>query len=112
MTMGYVLYGKAGTLVLDIKTGQLSMGLKAEGGELKEVALDPAKVVSWRVRIPLCTRSTCTLVTNDRRLCTVRHTGVMHACSTLQGIIKGHHTDASRWRRSSWQPSGGRRRSG
>ena len=60
MTKGYVLYGKEGTLVLDISAGKLQMGLKAEGGELQEVPVDPAKIVTWRVRelpFPLLTQS-------------------------------------------------------
>ena len=49
MSKGYVLYGKAGTLVLDLAAGKLLMGLKAEAGELKEVPVDPAKIATWRV---------------------------------------------------------------
>lgn len=49
MSKAYVLYGKEGTLVLDLASDKLLMGLKAEGGELKEVPLEPAKIAPWRV---------------------------------------------------------------
>lgn len=50
MKWGYALYGREGTLVLDLDAGKLLMGTKAEGGELKEVALQQNKMASWRVR--------------------------------------------------------------
>ena len=47
---GYTLYGKEGTLHLDLDAGKLLLGLKSEGGQLKEVSIDADKAASWRVR--------------------------------------------------------------
>ncbi|EIE27170.1 hypothetical protein COCSUDRAFT_64103 [Coccomyxa subellipsoidea C-169] len=46
---GYTLYGKEGTLHLDLDAGKLLLGLKSEGGQLKEVSIDADKAASWRV---------------------------------------------------------------
>jgi hypothetical protein len=47
---GYTLYGREGTLHLDLDAGRLLLGLKADGGKLEEVQLEGSKVASWRVR--------------------------------------------------------------
>lgn len=46
---GYTLYGKHGTLHLDLDASKLLLGLKSEGGHLKEVTMKPEKSASWRV---------------------------------------------------------------
>ncbi len=46
---GYTLYGKEGTLHLDLDAGKLLLGLKSEGGQLKEVSIDSEKSGVWRV---------------------------------------------------------------
>ncbi|CAL8462816.1 g2350 [Coccomyxa elongata] len=46
---GYTLYGKEGTLHLDLDAGKLLLGLKSEGGHLKEVSIESEKSGAWRV---------------------------------------------------------------
>lgn len=48
---GYTIYGKEGTLHLDLDAGRLLLGIQSEGGQLKEVSIDADKAASWRVRI-------------------------------------------------------------
>ncbi len=50
MKKGYALYGKEGTLALDLDADQLLLGLKTEGAELKPVTLEEGKIATWRVR--------------------------------------------------------------
>ena len=52
MKKGYALYGKEGTLVLDLDADQLLLGLKSEGAKLKPVTLEESKIASWRVLLP------------------------------------------------------------
>ena len=49
---GYTLYGKEGTLHLDLDAGKLLLGLRSDGGHLKEVSIDAEKSAAWRVRAP------------------------------------------------------------
>lgn len=48
-----MLYGKQGTLFLDLEKKKLMLGLKSEGGELKEVSVSEDKKERWKV----CTHS-------------------------------------------------------
>ena len=54
MKKGYALYGKEGTLVLDLDADELLLGLKSEGGKLNPVRLEEDKIASWRVGYPGC----------------------------------------------------------
>ena len=48
-TKGYVLYGKEGTLFLNLDERRLLLGLKSERGQLKEVPIAEDKKESWKV---------------------------------------------------------------
>jgi hypothetical protein len=48
-TKGYVLYGKEGTLFLNLDERRLLLGLKSEGGQLKEVPIAEDMKESWKV---------------------------------------------------------------
>ena len=48
-TKGYVLYGKEGTLFLNLDEKKLLLGLKSEGGQLKEVNILEDKKERWKV---------------------------------------------------------------
>jgi hypothetical protein len=43
------LYGKEGTLFLNLDEGKLLLGLKSEKGQLKEVPIAEEKKESWKV---------------------------------------------------------------
>ena len=48
-TKGYVLYGKEGTLFLNLDERRLLLALKCERGQLKEVPIAEDKKESWKV---------------------------------------------------------------
>ena len=47
----YVLYGKEGTLFVDLAAKKLQLGLKSEGGQLKDVTVAEGKKETWKVCI-------------------------------------------------------------
>lgn len=48
VSKGYTLYGKEGTLQLDLDSGRLQLGLKSDGGKLQEMNVEQDKIASWR----------------------------------------------------------------
>ena len=47
---GYVLYGKEGTLFLDLDAKKLFLTRKASGGQREELAISEDKKEGWKVR--------------------------------------------------------------
>ena len=48
---GYVLYGKEGTLFVDLAAKKLQLGLQSEGGQLKDLTVAEGKKETWKVCI-------------------------------------------------------------